>query len=83
MKKLSQKEIVRKLLRNEPDKWFYTYDLQKVNTEYGWLGTQADRRARELRTAGILESRPAGQYEQFKYIPTRHEELSKIMQNKL
>ena len=81
MTRLSQKEIIRKLLRDDPEKWWFSYDLQKIGTKYGWLGTSGDRRARELRKAGILESKPSGQYEMYKYKPTRHEILSEGMKN--
>ena len=65
--KPTQKEIICKLLSEDPHKWWFTYELQKVNTKYGWLGTQGDRRARELREEGRLQSEGDGKYEKFKW----------------
>lgn len=69
MKKLTQKQIILSLLRDEPNKWFWSYDLQKISTKYGWLGTSGDRRARELREEGRLESISEGKYEKYRYKP--------------
>lgn len=69
MKKVSQKDIIIKLLSEDPSRKWFTYDLQKTQTKYGWLGTQADKRCRELRAEGLLKSEPDGQYEKFYYSP--------------
>lgn len=45
---MTQKDIIKKLLSDEPERKFYSYELIKTNTKYGWLGISADRRAREL-----------------------------------
>lgn len=39
-------------------KWTPSYDLYKVSTKWGWIGSSGDRRARELRAEGLIESKP-------------------------
>ena len=39
-----------------------SWDLQKINTEWGWLGTSADRTARKLAEKGILTREMRGKY---------------------
>ena len=69
MSKSSQKEIILKYL-NEVNDWVFSYELQGKNTKYGWLGSQADRRVREL-TGGVGEN-PSfeykGEYNGIKYL---------------
>ncbi len=48
MKKLTQGQILLKLLRSQPERWFRSWEIIKVTTPYGWLGTSADRQARDL-----------------------------------
>lgn len=67
--KTSQKEIILKLLKEDPNRKWLTYELQKSQTKYGWLGTQADKRCRELREEGLIKSEPQGRYERFWYAP--------------
>ena len=58
-KKLSYKEIIRKLLESQPDKYFFSYELIARNVEIDgkryWLGTSADRLARDLALDGLIE----------------------------
>jgi hypothetical protein len=49
MKKLSQKQIVLNYLQSIND-WVPSYQLTKLNTPWGFIGSQGDRRARELST---------------------------------
>lgn len=56
---MTQKEIIKKLLTND---WTPSYKLLMVNTPYGWLGSQADRRARELACDGEIERKIDGKY---------------------
>lgn len=51
---MTQKAIILKLLADEPERKFYSYELIKVSTKYGWLGTSGDRRARELAEADLV-----------------------------
>lgn len=59
MSRFYQKEILLKHLNDKRD-WVFNYDLEGVKTEYGWLGSQADRRAREL--AGKVGRNPEFEY---------------------
>lgn len=43
---MTQKQIILKLLSDEPQRQFYSYELAKASTKYGWLGLSGDRRAR-------------------------------------
>jgi len=52
---MTNKERVLALLRSK-NCWVASYDLYKVSTRWGWIGSSGDRRARELRADGILES---------------------------
>ncbi len=59
---MTQKAIILKLLTDEPERKFYSYELIKANTKYGWLGTSGDRRARELAEAGAIMREEKGGY---------------------
>ena len=63
--KPSQKEIIIAYMREQPERKFFTYELQKVNTSYGWLGSQSDRRMRELFEEGVLSKEKSGRYEKY------------------
>lgn len=62
---MTQRQIILKLLREDP-KWFYSYELIKVATKHGWLGTSADRVCRKLVEEGHIEKQDKGQYVQFR-----------------
>lgn len=66
---MSQKETLLKVLYDDPNKWWYSYDLIKANTKYGWLGTSADRVARRLAEDNLIEKQEKGQFIQFKVNP--------------
>src|SRR2546430_17709327 len=40
-----------------------------------WIGTEASKRCRELRAAGLIESEPVGRYERFRAKPPTKWEL--------
>jgi len=69
---MTQKEIIMRLLSN--GEWIKSYELVKVNTPWGWLGTDGTRRARELVESGWAERRKNGKYEEFRHI----QKVSKI-----
>lgn len=71
MAKLTQKEIILKLLRENPDSWFPSYSLLKASTKYGWLGSQGDRRARELAESRTIEVRHQGKYAEYRAKPIK------------
>lgn len=66
MPKITQRNIILNVLRDNPEKWFNSYDFIKVNTKYGWLGSQADRRCRELAEENLIEVRHEGKYAQYR-----------------
>lgn len=51
---MTQHDIIKKLLSDEPERKFYSYELAKASTKYGWLGLSGDRRARELAEMGVI-----------------------------
>lgn len=63
---MTQGKIILKLLRENPDRWFKGYELVKVSTPYGWLGSSADRCARKLSELGSILKRHQGKYVEFK-----------------
>jgi DNA-binding transcriptional ArsR family regulator len=68
---MTQDQILIKYLTGKD--WTYSYQLIKVNTPWGFLGTSADRRARTLRERGVLEEKREG-----KYVMYRVKELPKV-----
>jgi len=54
--KITQQEIVVRLLVSRMGQWVPSYQIVKQNTPWGWLGLQADRRAFELAKEGKFES---------------------------
>ena len=62
---MTQKQIIFKLLRDKRD-WVVSFDLQKVNTDYGWLGTSADRQARQMVEDGVIDRQRRGKYSFFR-----------------
>jgi len=61
IKKLTQSEIVERVVRNATEP-VPSWNLQKVNTPWGWLGTSGDRAARKLAEHGILNREMHGKY---------------------
>ena len=55
MKKLTQKEIIQRHLKNNPDTWFKSYELGKANLGGYWIGNSGERRARELAEDGLID----------------------------
>lgn len=45
------------LLETSPNNYFFSWQLVKVNTPKGWLGSSADRVARLLAEKGIIEKK--------------------------
>lgn len=65
MAKISQKEIIIKTMQGQPERKWLSYELQKLSTPYGFVGSQGDRRARELAEKGILLKERHGKYERY------------------
>lgn len=52
---MTQKQIILKVLEDNDGNWVPSYDLIKTKTDYGWLGTSADRTARRMAEEGKIE----------------------------
>jgi|TARA_R110000744_G_scaffold380312_1_gene500655 hypothetical protein len=67
MKIYTQAEIIKNVLikSGEP---LPSWALQKVQTEWGWLGTSADRTARKMAEAGEIERKRVGKYVYYWYL---------------
>ena len=62
---MKQKQIIIKYMQDQPDRKFFTYELTQKSTPYGWLGSQGDRRLRDLFKEGILLKEREGKYERY------------------
>lgn len=58
---MTQKNIILNFLRDKGI-WVPSFDLQKVTTIYGWLGTSADRQARQMAEDGLISREQRGKY---------------------
>lgn len=65
--KLTYEEIILAVLEDVKD-WTPSYNLIKVNTKWGWLGSGADREARRLAEHGLIQKKREGKYTYFKTI---------------
>lgn len=63
--KLTQSQIILAHLRDCKE-WIYGYNLQKVATKYGFLGSSGDRQARALAEEGKIERRHIGKYAEYR-----------------
>lgn len=68
MKKLSYKQIILKTLEAEPTRYFYSYELEKVNTPFGWIGIRGSRDCRELAAKGLIEVNHDEKYARYRAI---------------
>ena len=57
----TQKDIILNVLREKQD-WIVSHQLEKVSTKWGWLGTSALKRCRELEVEGKIEKKMEGGY---------------------
>lgn len=71
---LTQRQIIFRYLRSLTHE-VLSYDLQKVNTPFGWLGTSADREARRMAEEGILLRSKQGRYAVYRINPMHHGEV--------
>lgn len=74
MNPLTQKEILLNVLEDAKD-FVPSYNLIKTNTKWGWLGTSADRQARELAEEGLLQRKREGKYTYYKLIENQQPSL--------
>ena len=59
--KMSQAKIIENLVYSSKEP-VPSWGLQKINTEWGWLGPSADRIARKLAEDGVLNRVRRGKY---------------------
>ena len=52
---MTQKQILLEVLKD--NEWHFYYELIRVETNFGYLGTEAGRRLRELYKDGLVEKR--------------------------
>ena len=58
---MTQKQIILNKLQESKD-WTPAWDLEKVSTKWGWIGTSGSRRARELAVEGKIDHKIEGGY---------------------
>jgi uncharacterized protein (DUF488 family) len=66
---MTQRKIILSLLADEPTRKFFSYELAKASTKYGWLGLSGDRRARELAEDGLVNREEKEGYAVYFYKP--------------
>jgi|TARA_R110002167_G_scaffold6328_4_gene29379 hypothetical protein len=54
MRKTTTKDIIIKYIQSQHPRPVAGYELVNQPTSYGWLGSSADRKARELAAIGLL-----------------------------
>lgn len=62
---MTQYQIIKNVLADAKD-WVVSHQLEKVSTKYGWLGTSALKRCRELQVKGEIEKKMEGGYVWYK-----------------
>lgn len=63
---MTQRNILLNVLKDAKG-WVRSYDLVKINTRYGWLGSSIERQARGLAENGIIDRRHLGKYAEYSY----------------
>lgn len=58
----THRTILRVLEKQGKEAWTPSYELQKVETPWGWIGTSGDVRCRELERAGYIKKKKIGPY---------------------
>ena len=74
MKKLTQEQIIRRVVASYSRELVPSWALQKVNTDWGWLGTSADRTARKMAEQGKLHRTYKGREVYFS-IPVKEDQI--------
>ena len=65
---MKQHQIILKVLEEAYPNWIMSYDLEKVSTKWGYIGTAGLKRCRELRAKGQIEQVDEGQYIKYRFI---------------
>lgn len=81
MNNLSHRRIIVKYLKsireqNWDEGWVEGFRLRGTNTPFGWIGTQGDKRARELALEGKIERKYRNRYAVYRYLPIVEKELT-------
>ena len=74
MKKLTQEQIIRRVIASDSRNLVPSWAIQKVNTDWGWLGTSADRTARKMAEQGKLHRTYKGREVYFS-IPVKEDQI--------
>jgi hypothetical protein len=89
MKKATYKWAILKHLRNNPDKFIPSYDLEKVRLCDVWIGNSGGRRARELAEEGLIDRMEKGKYVYYRakapkqIVEYRNHETGELLTKKL
>lgn len=75
-KKLTQPQILVKYLDANPSTWFKSFELRGRVTPFGFLGHQADRRARKLAELKQIEVRHITKYAEYR---AKQPEMPKVL----
>ena len=79
MAKLKQVKIVVDYLKSNYPHWIPAYKLRSIDTEFGWLGSQGDRRCRELAEKGTIERKLIGKYANYRALgPRTYTEYTRV-----
>ena len=66
IKEPTMRDKILSLLEQDPTHWHPSYDLIKVNTPKGWLGSSGDRIARYMAEDGTILKQNEGTYAEYK-----------------
>lgn len=58
---------VRQKARTEDEEWVKSYNLRSKDTMWGFIGSQGDRRARELYEEGKIDRRIVKKFSEYRY----------------
>jgi hypothetical protein len=75
--KLTQKQAIISYLRWVND-WIPSYKLRSLETPFGWIGIQGDRRARELAQEGKIDHKIEGKYSYYKAKEPQYKTITTI-----
>lgn len=64
---LSQHQIILRYL-SWLDNWIFEYELVRINTQYGFISHNGDRRVRELHDKGLVDRRIVDGKAQYRYL---------------
>jgi len=65
---MTQKDVIIRWLSIQDD-WIPSFKLRGISTPFGFIGSQGDRRCRELFEAGKIQRKLIGKYVYYKVEP--------------